>query len=107
MASGATAAASMAPAANFALVMAPVAMAAAARLQISPLLMALMVGHGAIASTVSPLTAAGATANNILESMQLAGHRAEVFGYNAAANALAAAVGPLPEASAKADAGTK
>jgi di/tricarboxylate transporter len=70
--------------------LAPVAMAAASRLQISPLLMALMVGHGAIASTVSPLTAAGATANTILEGMELRGHQAEVFGYNAAANALAA-----------------
>lgn len=73
--------------------LAPVAMAAAARLQISPLLMALMVGHGAIASTVSPLTAAGATANTILKDMQLDGHQTEVFVYTAAANALAAAAG--------------
>lgn len=73
--------------------LAPVAMAAAARLQISPLLMALMVGHGAIASTVSPLTAAGATANTILKDMQLEGHQTEVFVYNAVANALAAALG--------------
>lgn len=73
--------------------LAPVAMAAAARLKISPLLMALLVGHGAIASTVSPLTPAGATANTILNDMQLAGHEGAVFGYNAAANALAAALG--------------
>jgi di/tricarboxylate transporter len=72
---------------------APVAMAAAAKLKISPLLMAIMVGHGAIASTVSPLTAAGATANNIMAGMGLGNHEGEVFGYNAAANALAAAVG--------------
>jgi di/tricarboxylate transporter len=72
---------------------APVAMAAAVRLQISPLLMAIMVGHGAIASTVSPLTAAGATSNRIMAGMGLGNHEWEVFGYNAAANAIAAAVG--------------
>lgn len=72
---------------------APVAMTAAARLKISPLLMALMVGHGAIASTVSPLTAAGATANKIMAGMGLGNHELAVFGYNAAANAIAAMVG--------------
>ncbi len=72
---------------------APVAMTAAAKLKISPLLMAIMVGHGAIASTVSPLTAAGATANKIMAGMGLGNHEWEVFGYNAAANALAAALG--------------
>lgn len=72
---------------------APVAMAAAAKLKISSLLMAIMVGHGAIASTVSPLTAAGATANRIMAGMGLGDHELEVFAYNAAANALAAAVG--------------
>lgn len=74
--------------------LAPVAMAAATRIKISPLLMALMVGHGAIASTVSPFTAAGALANNILKrDTGLVGHEAEMFGYNAAANALAALIG--------------
>lgn len=72
---------------------APVAMAAAAKLKISPLLMAIMVGHGAIASTVSPLTAAGATANKIMAGMGLGDHEGEVFGYNAAANAIAALLG--------------
>ena len=72
---------------------APVAMAAAARLQISPLLMAVMVGHGAIASTVSPFTAAGAAANRIMAEMGLENHELAVFGYNAAANAIAAAIG--------------
>lgn len=72
---------------------APVAMAAAVRLQISPLLMAVMVGHGAIASTVSPFTAAGAAANKIMAGMGLEGHELAVFGYNAAANAIAAAIG--------------
>lgn len=72
---------------------APVAMAAAARMNISPLLMALMVGHGAIASTVSPFTAAGAAANTIMQDMGLGDHRWQVFGYNAAANAMAALAG--------------
>lgn len=72
---------------------APVAMTTAARLKISPLLMALMVGHGAIASTVSGLTAAGALANQILAENGLVGQELKVFGYNAAANAIAAAIG--------------
>lgn len=72
---------------------APVAMAAAARMKISPLLMALMVGHGAIASTVSPLTAAGVLANSILADMGLAETKWPVFAYNAAANAVMALAG--------------
>ncbi|QDU28653.1 hypothetical protein ETAA8_37560 [Anatilimnocola aggregata] len=72
---------------------APVAMAAAVRMNISPLLMAMMVGHGAIASTVSPLTAAGIVASGILQEMGLSGHQWEVFAYNAGANALAALLG--------------
>ncbi len=73
--------------------LAPVAMAAAARLKISPLLMAIMVGHGAIASTCSPLTGAGAAANKIMEGMGLGKHPWEVFGYNAAASGIAALAG--------------
>jgi di/tricarboxylate transporter len=72
---------------------APVAMAAAVRMQISPLLMAVMVGHGAIASTVSPLTVAGVVANNRLAEMGLQNTEIQVFAYNAAANALMALAG--------------
>jgi di/tricarboxylate transporter len=74
-------------------ILAPVAMAAAQRAGISPLVMALMVGHGAIASTLSPLTAAGIVADGILQNMQLAGHEWQIYAYNAAANAAAALAG--------------
>ena len=72
---------------------APVAMVAAVKMNISPLLMAVMVGHGSIASTVSPLTAAGVVATGILEKMGLHNHEWEVFAYNAAANAFVALLG--------------
>ena len=76
-------------------IMAPLAMAAAERTKISPLLMALMVGHGSIASTLSPLTAAGIVADNELAKMGLPGHAWEIYAYNALANGLAATGGFL------------
>jgi di/tricarboxylate transporter len=66
---------------------APLAMAAAQRAGISPFLMALMVGHGAIACTLSPLTAAGVVAERILSDMDLGGNRWQIYTYNAVANA--------------------
>ena len=66
---------------------APVAMASAERVGISPLLMALMVGHGAIACTLSPFTAAGIVADDILVDMGVGGNEWRVFLYNALANA--------------------
>ena len=74
---------------------APVAMAAAVRAGIPPLLMAIMVGHGAIACTLSPFTAAGVVADNILADMGLAGHEWQVYAYNAIANAGVALAGYL------------
>jgi di/tricarboxylate transporter len=68
--------------------LAPVAMAAAVRAGISPLLMALAIGHGAIASTLSPFTAAGAAAERILAGMGLTGHQWRIYSYNAVANLL-------------------
>ena len=76
-------------------ILAPLAMAAAQRTGIPPLLMALLVGHGAIASTLSPLTAAGVVADQILENMGLAGNEWQVYAANALANAAAAGVGFL------------
>src|SRR5262245_1284557 len=52
---------------------APIAMSAATRAGISPLVMAIAVGHGAIASTVSPFTAAGILTNKILASIGIEG----------------------------------
>jgi di/tricarboxylate transporter len=65
---------------------APLAMAAAHRAGISPFLMAIMVGHGAIACTLSPLTAAGVVADKILSDMGLGGNQWQIYAYNAAAN---------------------
>jgi di/tricarboxylate transporter len=70
-------------------------MSAAARAGIPPLLMALMVGHGAIACTLSPITAAGVVANQILDGMSLGGHAWWLYACNAAANAAAAGSGFL------------
>ena len=74
-------------------ILAPVAMAAAQRSGISPLVMALMVGHGAIASTLSPMSAAGVVADGILENLGLKGHEWQVYAFNAAANTLVAVAG--------------
>ena len=71
-------------------IVAPLAMSAAQRAGISPLVMALMVGHGAIASTLSPLSAAGVVSDGILEKMQLGGHAWQVYAWNATANTLVA-----------------
>ena len=69
---------------------APVAMATARRVGISPFLMAIMVGHGAIACTLSPLTAAGVVTSKILSGMDLAGHEWQIYAYNALANSAVA-----------------
>ncbi|MDX1946074.1 MAG: SLC13 family permease [Pirellulaceae bacterium] len=65
---------------------APVAMTAAVKMGISPLLMALAVGHGAIASTVSPFTAAGVVVSDNLAKIGLPGHEWRIFAANALAN---------------------
>jgi len=74
-------------------ILAPVAMAAAQRTGVPLFVMALMVGHGAIASTLSPLTAAGIVTDGILDKMNLAGHEWQVYAYNAAANTVVALAG--------------
>jgi di/tricarboxylate transporter len=76
-------------------ILAPVAMSAAQRAGIKPLVMALLVGHGAIASTLSPFSAAGVVADGILEDMKLAGHEWHVYACNAVANTVAAVAGYL------------
>jgi di/tricarboxylate transporter len=75
--------------------MAPLALAAAERAGIPPFLMAVMVGHGAIASTLSPFTAAGVVADTILSDMGLAGQQWRIYAWNAGANAVVACAGYL------------
>lgn len=74
---------------------APIAMVSARRAGISPLVMALLVGHGAIATSVSPFTVSGATANSILAKMGIVDVAWRLFAWNVAANAGAAALGYL------------
>ena len=74
-------------------VIAPMAMAAAGRLQIPAFLMAIMVGHGAVAGGMSPFAVTGLIANKLMERMELGGHEGLTFFYNFAANALVAWTG--------------
>ena len=74
---------------------APVAMAAASRSGIPPLLMAIMVGHGAVASTLSPFTAGGVVADQILRDIGLTGVEWRMYAYNAVANLTVGVIGYL------------
>jgi di/tricarboxylate transporter len=70
---------------------APLAMASAARGGVPPLLMTLMVAHGAVAGGMSPFAPTGIVAQQNLSQAATAVGRWEMFGHNAAANALVAA----------------
>lgn len=76
-------------------VLAPPAMLAAARTGIAPLVMMVMVGHGAIAGGLSPITPMGVVADEKLAAMGLGGQAAYTFGMNVLVNALVAAGGYL------------
>lgn len=71
------------------------AMTAAVRLGLSPLVMMLMVGHGAIAGTLSPVSPMGVIAAEKLADMGLSGHAAYTCGMNLLVNALVVAAGYL------------
>lgn len=75
--------------------LAPVAMASAARARIPPFLMVIMIGHGAVAGGMSPFAMTGIIANGLMQRMELGGYEAQTFLHNFAANALVAAVGYL------------
>ncbi|MBI5759837.1 MAG: hypothetical protein HZA46_15065 [Planctomycetales bacterium] len=72
---------------------APAAMRTAQRAGVSPLLMALMVGHGSIAGGLSPFGTMGIIADRNLQKMGLAGHQAHTFGTNFAVNVGVALIG--------------
>ena len=76
-------------------VLAPPAMLAALRAGVSPLVMMIMVGHGAIGGGLSPITPMGVVADEKLADMGLAGHAGYTFGMNVLVNALVAAAGYL------------
>jgi di/tricarboxylate transporter len=73
--------------------LAPPAMAAAARARISPLLMAIMAGNGVLAGTLSPFAPTGIVAHGVMERIGLGGYEWYTFGYNAFAHALVGVVG--------------
>jgi di/tricarboxylate transporter len=74
-------------------IVAPLAMAVAQRVEISPLLMTLMVGHGSIAGALSPIAPTGVIANGLMDGMGLSGYEGRTYLSNFVANALAAAAG--------------
>lgn len=73
--------------------LAPPAMAAAARAKISPLLMAIMAGNGVLAGTLSPFAPTGIVAHGVMERIGLGGYEWYTFGYNAFAHALVGVAG--------------
>jgi di/tricarboxylate transporter len=68
--------------------LAPPAMAVAARAGIPPLLMAIMVGNGALAGTLSPFAPTGLVSNGVMERIGLGGVEWQTYGYNALAHAI-------------------
>jgi di/tricarboxylate transporter len=73
--------------------LAPPAMAAAARVGMPPLLMAIMAGNGVLAGTLSPFAPTGIVAHGVMERIGLGGYEWQTFAYNAFAHALVAIAG--------------
>jgi Na+/H+ antiporter NhaD/arsenite permease-like protein len=74
---------------------APLAMSVAARTQISPILMTIMVGHGCTAGALSPIAPTGIIASGIMARFGMSGFERQSYLYNLLANALAAATAYL------------
>jgi di/tricarboxylate transporter len=75
--------------------LAPVAMAVATRARVSPFLMAIMVGNGASAGSLSPFAPAGIIVNGIMAKIGLGGHEWWNYSTNLAAHAMVAFGGYL------------
>ena len=73
--------------------LAPPAMAVAGRAGISPFLMAIMVGNGTLAGTLSPFAPTGIVANGVMERIGLSGVEWHTYAYNAVAHAVVAFAG--------------
>lgn len=73
--------------------LAPPAMAAAARVGIPPLLMAIMAGNGVLAGTLSPFSPTGIVAHGVMERIGLGGYEWHTFAYNAVAHLLVGVIG--------------
>jgi di/tricarboxylate transporter len=70
-------------------------MAVAARAGVSPLLMAIMTGNGALAGTLSPFAPTGIVASGVMSRIGLAGVEWQTYAYNALAHAAVAFAGFL------------
>jgi di/tricarboxylate transporter len=99
--------------------LAPPAMAVAARAHVPPLLMAIMTGNGALAGTLSPFAPTGIVAHGVMERIGLGGVEWTTFAYNALAHTVVGVggflllggwklflAGPLQSAAARRDAVT-
>ena len=75
--------------------LAPMGMAVAARARIPAFLMAIMVGYGAGASSLSPFAPAGIIVNGIMERIGLGGYEWRTYWTNALAHAVIAIAGYL------------
>lgn len=72
---------------------APTAMAIASKARIPGALMAILVGHGAIAGALSPISPTGIIAEKQMAKIFLAGHGTEMFLHNLLANLAVAVLG--------------
>jgi di/tricarboxylate transporter len=75
--------------------MAPMAMAVAGHTGIPPLLMAIMVGNGANAGSLSPFAPTGIIANGLMAKAGMGGHESQIYWTSFAAHALTALTGYL------------
>lgn len=70
--------------------LAPPSMAVAARVGVSPFLMAIMVGNGALAGTLSPFAPTGIVANGVMQRIGLGGVEWQTYAYNVLAHTIVA-----------------
>jgi di/tricarboxylate transporter len=75
--------------------LAPPAMAVAARAGVPPFLMVIMTGNGALAGTLSPFAPTGIVAHGVMKRIGLGGVEWQTFAYNALAHALVGVLGFL------------
>jgi di/tricarboxylate transporter len=68
--------------------LAPPAMAVAARAGVPPLVMAIMAGNGALAGTLSPFAPTGIVAHGVMARIGLGGVEWQTYAYNALAHAM-------------------
>jgi Na+/H+ antiporter NhaD/arsenite permease-like protein len=75
--------------------LAPMAMATALKMRISPFLMAIMVGNGCNSGSLSPLAPTGIIVTGLMESIGLPGLALQTWAYNVLAHAIVAFAGYL------------